>query len=100
MLNRVPSGMQHVLQQDNSMYQTDNSMYQTDTSMYQTDTDTATHAVQGVSANTSCFNSLSYKTSDNRRVYGLVHSSKHVEAASLYWDNTAALPKNRLATNT
>lgn len=60
---------------------------------------TATSYVQGVSANTSCFNSLSYKTSDNRCVHGLVQSFNHVDAASLYLEDSVTLPKsNRLVT--
>ena len=65
-------------------------------SMLQTSTDnmTATCSAQGVSANTSCFNSLSYKTSDNRRVHGLVQSPKHVKETSLYLEDFVTLLKS------
>ncbi|KAL3138120.1 hypothetical protein ABBQ38_005350 [Trebouxia sp. C0009 RCD-2024] len=47
--------------------------------------------VQGVSAYTSCFDSLSYRTSDNRRVHGLVQSSKHLQAVPVYMEDSVDL---------
>ena len=75
--------------QSNSLQQ-GNSMLPTNTGNV-----TATSYVQGVSANTSCFNSLSYKTSDNRCVHGLVQSFNHVDAASLYLEDSVTLPKSK-----
>lgn len=53
--------------------------------------------VQGVSSYTSCFDSLSYRTSDNRRIHGLVQSSKHLQAVPVYLeDSVDLLIDNRL----